>query len=196
MTDKLWYKKINEEDAYISKTLQEYIDLYFFDSVEFKAVEDITLENLGEFLEVMLKHYQQYHFHLGELYDTGEILEEYFDYVFMDDEKYINYPKYSKEDRRNLGWLLIVNYIQMCNPRLFPEDVTHLIEFLHAKDGEVTKAQEKLNTYLAQFDLMKRQDEDYRCWEAITKERQQAIAENKPLPIRPMSIELSKCLQD
>ncbi len=36
-------------------------------------------------------------------------------------------------------------------------------EFLHAKDGEVTKAQEKLNTYLAQFDLMKRQDEDYRC---------------------------------
>nr|WP_245207541.1 hypothetical protein [Rickettsia fournieri] len=73
MTDKLWYEKINEEDAYIRKTLQEYIDLYFFDSVEFKAVEDITLENLGDFLEVMLKHYQQYHFHLGELYDTGEI---------------------------------------------------------------------------------------------------------------------------
>nr|WP_261792625.1 hypothetical protein [Rickettsia japonica] len=43
---------------------------------------------------------------------------------------------------------------------------------------------------------MKRQDEDYRYWEAITKERQQAIAENKPLPIRPMSIELSKCLKD
>lgn len=114
----------------------------------------------------------------------------------MDDEKYIHYPKYSKEDRRNLGWLLIVTYIQMCNPRLFPEDVPHLIEFLHAKDGEVTKAQEKLNTYLAQFDLMKRQDEDYRCWEAITQERQQAIAENKPLPIRPMSIELSKCLKE
>nr|WP_227780010.1 hypothetical protein [Rickettsia sp. Tenjiku01] len=75
MTDKLWYTKINEEDAYISKTLQEYIDVYFFDSAEFKAVEDITLENLGEFLEVMLKHYQQYHFHLGALYDTGEILE-------------------------------------------------------------------------------------------------------------------------
>lgn len=32
----------------------------------------------------------------------------------------------------------------MCNPRLFPEDVPHLREFLHAKDGEVTKAQEKL----------------------------------------------------
>lgn len=44
MTDKLWYEKINEEDAYIRKTLQEYIDLYFFDSVEFKAVEDITLD--------------------------------------------------------------------------------------------------------------------------------------------------------
>ncbi len=28
------------------------------------------------------------------------------------------------------------------------------------------------------------------------KERQQVIAENKPLPIRSMSIELSKCLKD
>jgi len=49
---------------------------------------------------------------------------------------------------------------------------------------------------LAQFDDIKRQDEDYRRWETITKERLQALAENKPLPIRPMSIELSKCLKD
>jgi hypothetical protein len=47
MTDKLWHEKINKEDAYIKKTIQEYIDLYFFDSAKFKVVEDITLENLG-----------------------------------------------------------------------------------------------------------------------------------------------------
>lgn len=196
MTDKLWHEKINKEDTYIKKTIQEYIDLYFFDSAKFKVVEDITLENLGEFLEVMLKHYQYYHFHLGELYDVGEVLEEYFDYVFMDYNKEINYPKYIAENKCRLG-LLMLNYIQMIGtPRIFSEDVPHLIEFLHTKDGEVKKAEGKLDTYFAQFDDMKRQDEDYRRWEAITKERQQALAENKPLPIRPMSIELSKCLKD
>jgi len=196
MTNKLWYEKISIEDSYIRKTLQEYIDLYFLDSTQFKVVEDITLENLNEFLEVMLKHYQQYHFHVTELYDIGETLEYYFDYVYMNEEREINYPKYDNEDRRKLA-ILMLDYMQMIGiPNVLPEDVPYLIEFLHAKDGEVTKAIEKLDAYLSQFDLMKRHNEGYRRWEAITKERQQAIAGNKPLPIRPMSIELSKCLRD
>lgn len=155
MTNKLWYEKISTKDSYIRTTLQEYIDLYFSDSIQFKIVEDITLENLNEFLEIILKHYQQYHFHATELFDIGETLEYYFDYVYMNEEREINYPEYDNEDRRKLA-ILMLDYMQMIGiPKVLHEDVPYLIEFLHANDGEVTQAREKLDTYLTQFDLIK-----------------------------------------
>ncbi|WP_341755666.1 hypothetical protein [Candidatus Tisiphia endosymbiont of Ptychoptera albimana] len=193
MVNKLWYEDIDKDVLLISRNyLQSYIDIYCFDSEQFRVVEDIVTENVGEFLEIILKNYQQYHFHLWNLSDIGQALELYFHRAYID-EFNTCYPDYPENDRRSLG-LYVIYYIQI-GPgyTILPEDVPYLIAYLHTDADEIVGSDKKIDAYLDQFDHIKRCNEGDKRWNAITKERQEAIKEGKPLPIRPMSIKLSSC---
>lgn len=190
MVNKLWYEDVDKDVLLISRNhIQSFIDIYCFDSEQFRIVEDIVPENIAEFLEIILKHYQQYHFHLWDLSDIGQALELYLHRAYMDDFPNTCYPVYPEGDKRNLG-LYIIEYIQVgLGYTIFPEDVPYLIAYLHKDANEIMGANKKIEAYLNQFDHIKRCNEEaVKRWEVITTERQEAIKEGKPLPIRPMSM--------
>lgn len=198
MVNKLWYQvnpeEEDDEELIVARNyIQSFIDLYFFDSKQFKVVEDITTENLGEFLEVVLNYYERYQFHLINLSDLAEAIHLYFHRAYMEDFPDTCFPYYN--DKRQLA-LDIIDYVELPRYVILPEDIKHLIAYLHTS-SDVVIADKQLIVYLEQFNYPKRFDEEEpRRWEAICKERIEAIKNNKPLPIRPMSIELDPCYKE
>lgn len=195
MVNKFWYEGTEEELLIARKSIQNFINLYCFDEDEFKVVEDITPENVGKFLEIMLKHYEQYHFRASNLsYALGENLHLYFHRAYMDEFPDNYYPTYSDSDKRTLA-MNVIEYIEIGRGyTVLAEDVPYLIEYLNTPDAQIEQAHAKIEAYFNQFDHDERCNiEAGRRWEAICGERLEAIKNNKPLPIKPMSIELSLC---
>lgn len=85
MQDKLWREKLYKDKLYTPKSIQLLIDFYCFDSNQFKIVEDITPENLGEFWKIMLKEYKRYNIHLWDLENLCEGLWDYFNYAYPEE---------------------------------------------------------------------------------------------------------------
>lgn len=196
MVNKLWYEEDPEDGKWVREYLQELIDLYCFDSKLFKVPEDITLENLKEFLEIILRQYQYYNMHIGHLLDLGDAFDIYLDVAFRDEfeEGYANFPD---SDRRGLALSISRRCLQHMTWTLFPEDVSFVIECLNAPDAEVVNMYDKLTKYFDQFDRINwTSKEEPKRWEAIKKERIEALQNNQPLPIRPMSIELDPCYKN
>lgn len=99
------------------------------------------------------------------------------------------YPKSEK-----LDLVLDIDFYLESSEPVFPEDVPKLIEYLDSNNKE--EAGRILNEYLNQFDFNDRRVEEKRRWEAINRERLEAIQNNQPLPIRPMGIELDMCYKE
>lgn len=94
--NKLWYEpRFAGEDVTaenISRQyLQEIIDLYCFDV--FKVLEDITPDNLAQFLEIILKQYEYYN--LSDLMSIDDVFELYFYRRYKDDFPNNFFPVYS-----------------------------------------------------------------------------------------------------
>lgn len=196
MANKFWYKKLEENDLYIPKYIQSFIDLYCFNSKQFEVIDDITPENLNEFWKIILRHYQYYCFHLDDLSDLGDALWLYFYYAYPANFVDAGYPVYHKEDKRNLG-IYMMSYVQLqADTPILPEDVPVLINYLNTHDGQISKTDQEFQGYLKQFDYEGRRAEIQKRWEAICRERIEAIKNNQPLPIKPMSIELEMCYKN
>jgi len=190
MIDKLWYKgdyseNEKEEIAASRKYIQRYIDYYCPES--FKVPEDITTDNLQEFLETILKYYRLYLFNLNELINLGESIHEYFHRAYFDDFPDTFYPKYPDTDRRSLA-LSILNEMNSCQS-IMPEDVPTLIKCLNVPDDQIADMHDYIDNYFKQFDRSKRFREEAR-FNLINQQRKEAIENGQPIPIRPMGIEI------
>jgi hypothetical protein len=195
MANKLWCKGEYEYDEYVRwvrRCLQKYIDLYCSDSEQFKVPEDITLDNLKEFIEIILKHYQFYHIKSGRMMDLGDAFDIFLGHAFKD-EFPDDYPNYPRHDRRALT-LYICDYIQMfTSDFIVPEDVPFILECLNAPNEEIIDMYDKLDKYFEQFDSSAKGDELFKRQELIDKQRLEAIEKNQPLPIKPMGMKLDPC---
>lgn len=195
MVNKLWYEEDLEDGKWAREYLQKYINFYCFDSKLFKVPEDITFDNLKEFLEIIFRQYQHYNLSWLQLLYLGDAFDIYLDIAFRDEfeEGYANFPD---NDRRGLVLSVCRRCVQNSIWPIFPEDVPFLIECLNAPDAEIVNMYDMLDNYFDQFDSVKRVNEEYKKrWETIKKERIEALQNNQPLPIRPMSIELDPCYQ-
>ncbi len=197
MVNKLWYQEYPEETKWVRPYLQKLINLYCFDSKIFKEPEDIKLDNLQQFIEIIFKQYQHYNIHIGNILDLGDAFDFYLSIAFKD-EFPEEYPSYPDTDRRQLVLDVSGNCIQSGTCwNIFPEDVPFVIECLNAPEAELPNMYDKLNKYFNQFDNVKRTNEECpKRWEAMKQERIEALQNNKPLPIRPMSITLDPCYKD
>ena len=193
MANRLWYQ--DEDPGYVTwvrEYLQELIDLYCLDSEQFKVPEDITLDNLKEFIEIILKHYQYYHIGPARMMDLGDALDIFLGNAFKD-EFPDDYPHYPREDRRELT-LYICDYIQWFNSKsIFSEDVPFILESLNAPSEKIIGIYDKLDEYFEQFDISDKYDELLRRKELIDKQRLEAIEKHQPLPIKPMGMKLDHC---
>ena len=194
MVNKIW----DEDDLWVPKYLQELIDVYFFDSEQFKVPSDITNDNLHQFLETILKHYQYYHIHYTVLLNLGDALDTYLYYLDYDViEGYSKHTVYLKNDRRYAANRVYNDCLQGGGDwhHMFPEEVPFVLEYLTAPETEIIHIEEKLDAYFEQFDMMQRCNVEIpRRWKAICRERLEAIKNDESLlPIKPMTIELDMC---
>ena len=195
--DKLWYQKYyrgteleRQQVAARRQYIQRYIDLYCPEL--FSVPEDITTDNLKEFLEIILKYYQLYLFNLNELINLGESLTGYLHRAYMEDFPDTLYPRYPDSDRRGLA-LCILNEMDSCQS-ILPEDVPFLIKCLNVPNGEVAGAYKAMKEYFEQLDCdMLRFKGARPRYDFLNKQRLEAIEKGRPLPIRPMGIELDMC---
>lgn len=180
----LCYKKSkpNKENLPIDKLaeseqhIQHFIDLYCFDSQQFKVVGDITLNNCGDFWKVILKQYQCYNINPDYLDSLSNALATYLGDAYQDDRH--NLTRYIDRDKKGI---------------IFPEEVPKLMEFLDVPSGSAVEAGIFLDQYFSQFSYYPRCVELSRRWRAIQKDRLMAVARHEPLPIKPMNIELYLC---
>ncbi len=198
MTKKMWYEpEFEGEDVTIENRLREYlqelIDLYCFDI--FKVPEDITPDNLAQFLEIILRQYQYYN--LSNLISIGEIFEFYFHRTYKDEFCDNFLPTYPNTDRRSIAMCILKECMIDNYWPILPEEVPFLIECLNVPEDEIIYIEEKLEKYFDQFDFIERgRNEFHKRWKVIKKQREEALANNQPLPIRPMGIELSLCYKE
>ena len=194
--DKLWYTKFRTEDeikyAMIDRDyIQKFIDLYCVE--HFSVPEDITTDNLKEFLEIILRCYELYLFKMHELLDLGESIYTYIHRAYMEDFPDTHFPDYPDDDRRGLS--LSVLHELDSSQIILPEDVPFLIAYMNVEEEKIAeKTYDTIDKYFDQFDRSKRCNEELpRRWEVLTKQRFEAIEKGQPLPIRPMGIKLDMC---
>lgn len=77
MANKSWYEISPREGQLVRAYLQKLINLYCFESKEIKTPEDITIDNLKDFIEIILKNYQYYHFSHNDLLSLGDAFDIY-----------------------------------------------------------------------------------------------------------------------
>lgn len=167
---------------------QKFINLYCPES--FKSLNDITPENLHIFLEIMLKQYQYYNMDIHHIKDLAESVGDYLydSYIDQFSEGVYCYPN---NDRRSLSDFILT---ELDCFSIFPSDVPFVLECLNCEDNEVALINDRLKAYFEQFDQMQKMNVEHpRRWQAIKRERIEALAKNEPLPIRPMSITLDPC---
>lgn len=182
----------DEYVRWVRAYLQELIDLYCSDLEQFKVPEDITLDNLKEFIEIILKHYQLYHIGSGRMMDLGDALDIFLGFAF-EDEFSDDFPNYPRDDRRELT-LYVSDYIRSFTSYfIFPEDVPFILECLNAPSEKIIDMYDKLDKYFDQFDSSAKSDELLRRKELIDKQRLGAIEKYQPLPIKPMGMKLDPC---
>ena len=192
----IYYRKETDESlcTWSKSCIQKIINFYGPES--FHEIENINVNNLHQFLKVLLKNYQYYNISLGSLMELGDAIEEYFKRIYVDHNWW--YPNYPKTDRRLLSLLIIDNCMATTWwwP-ILPQDVPFLLECLNISDELIIYMEGKLNAYFNQFDLVKRCNAEIpRRWEVITRQRKEALEKGEPLPIRPMGIELDMCYKD
>lgn len=182
----------DEYVRWVRAYLQELIDLYCSDLEQFKVPEDITLDNLKEFIEIILKHYQFYHIGSGCMMDLGDALDIFLGFAF-EDEFSDDFPNYPRDERRELT-LYVSDYIRSFTSYfIFPEDVPFILECLNAPSEKIIDMYDKLDKYFDQFDRSAKSDELLKREELIDKQRLEAIQKYQPLPIKPMGMKLDPC---
>lgn len=191
MVNKLWYKDdfFSAERDYILASrqyIQKYIDLYCPE--RFNVPEDITTDNLQEFLEIILKYYQLYLFNQNELINLGESIQEYYHKAFIDEFPKKWYPEYPKTDRRELA-LHILSEIANC-PSILPEDVPVLIKCLNVPEAQIIDMYDYIDNYFNQFERVKRANNQLTRFNFVNDQRKEAIEKGQPIPIRPMGVEI------
>lgn len=197
MENKLWYKQAFKGEIVnhlinLRNYIQGLIDLYCPEL--FKVPEDITHNNLQQFLEITLKNYQYYNLNNSNLMDLGEALEYYFSRTYKNEFSNTSYLNYSSNDRRALALHILRHCIEYTSWVLLPEDVPFLLKCLNVPDDQIVHMEEKLDNYFKQFDFEKRCNVEIpKRWEVITMQRKEALEKGEPLPIRPMGVELDMC---
>lgn len=202
--NKLWYRFFYDEErskleAYSKlemeglianrQYIQKYIDLYC--QGIFSVPEDITTDNLQQFLEIILKYYQLYLFDLNELINLSQSVCNYLHKAYLEDFPDTAFPYYPKNDRRELV-LYLLQEIDGCQS-ILPEDVPTLIKCFNVSEKQIIDMYDYIDNYLNQFDLSKRFNNSRLCVDLVNKQRKKAIDKGQPLPIRPMGIELDLC---
>lgn len=185
----------NDHDEYTNyslKYLQKLIDLYFFDSQKYNTPQDITLDNIQDFIQPILEQYYYYNLCTNNLFHIGDALEVYIRRAFADQFDG-DYPNFPQTDKRALILFICDRCLMSSDWSVFPEDIPFILECINAPGEECMGRYEILDKYFEQFDRKARYLEEDRRWEAIKRERMEALEKGEPLPIRPMSIELDPC---
>ena len=188
--NKLWYQKdyseSEMEDLMANRNyIQEYIDLYCPEL--FKVPEDITADNLQEFLEIILKNYEFYLFSNDALVYLVESVYSCFH------QAYDEFPKYPKNNRKELALNILCTIERGPGSSIIPEDVKFLIKCLNVPDEEIVNTHEYIESHFEQFDYSKRLTENSDRFNLLNEQRKEAIEKGEPIPIRPMGIEIDLC---
>lgn len=202
MVNKLWYKRIDRDyGGSISRDfskyrnfIQHFIDLYC-DGV-FKETEDITCDNLQVFVEIVLKQYQYYNIKMWDILNLSECIQIYFSQSYQEELYPDGIYIIPESDRRSLA-SDIFDETNTTDWIMFPEDVSFVLGCLNCPEEDIINMPKKLDEYFEQFDGDKKNNIEFpRRWEAIKRERMEALEKGEPLPIRPMSIELDPCYKE
>jgi hypothetical protein len=185
--NKLWYQQDYSEsekrDLMANRNyIQRYIDLYCPE--RFNVPEDVTSDNLQEFLEIILKYYQLYLFSNSDLVYLAESIYSYFH------QAYDEFPKYHKNDRKELALYILCTIERGSGSSIIPKDVPVLIKCLNIAEDKIVYMYGYIDSYFEQCDYSKRIAENSSFFNLINQQRKEAIEKGQPLPIRPMGIEI------
>ena len=191
MVNKLWYQLDNsgvevKECIARRQCIQKYIDLYCPE--RFNVPEDITIDNLQEFLEIILKYYQIYLFNQNELINLAESIEDYFHIAYFDEIADISFPEYPKTARQKLAVDILSRMARF--PYILPEDVPILIKCLNVPEEQIINMCDYIDNYLEQFENVKRCNNEISRFNFINEQRKEAIEKGEPIAIRPMGVEI------
>ena len=116
--------------------------------MKYKLPEDLSFENLGEFLKNLLILYQNNAYRMNDMVNYGEMLQEFLWEKYGDPENPI-FPNFEEYDYRNL-LCRIVDYIEgfRANFAILPQDVPHFIEFLDTPRGQEEDGWKKFREYI------------------------------------------------
>lgn len=126
----------------------------------FRKLDDLSLDNLRNFLIPILKAYEKGLIDHSTLKNIADGLEEFIYEKYSSDYPDSAYPKLPEEDKRFIG-LKIIDYIDGMLDQfiIFPEDVSHFIEALQIPIGKEVEGYEKLKKYIKSFNFSQRLQE-------------------------------------
>ncbi len=158
----------------------------FFDK-KFSDINDVTLENLREFLIPIFEGYKNGSINHLVFVEIADVLDKYITVKFGDEgsdeegiadmvEKYatvkfepsvpiqvVSSPYFEDSDDRSIG-LEAIEYMSAMTRKffMFPEDIPYFIEFLKTHAGKELEAHQKIKEYVCQFDYTKRLEEAHK----------------------------------
>lgn len=200
MANKLWYTPLFEgecvdESIHFRNDIQQIIDMYCPEL--FQAPEDITPDNLQQFLEIILINYQYYYIRRHHILNLGEAFDDYFERAYKENFLEAGYIKYPDTDRHQLVlyiWHLFLSSGDFSI--LLPEYIPLLPECLHTSDDQIIYMYDKIDKYFEQFDIKAHTEEIYHRHDILSEQRLKALEKGDPLPIRPMGIKLDMCYKN
>lgn len=121
-------------------------------SETFKEVEDIDLDNLREFLILVLQSLQEKKFDLDDILDIIDALETYLHRRYMDEWPENHYPVPPDSDPLSIG-LNALDYIKQAiyDEDLQPKTFKRLLTYLKTPLGQQEKATKTMEKYMEEM---------------------------------------------
>lgn len=153
-------KAVLEDEPFIEtlKFLEKILeDCRFYLGTSFKEITDVTLENLGDFLVLILKAFSEGIISASKIGVVAGALETYIHKRYMTDYPETSYPDFGEE--HPLSVPLTVLYCMdggHTGFMIFPEDAAFFIEMLQAPSEKALETNYKMYDFVEQFDVNER----------------------------------------
>lgn len=156
------YVMQEDEDLFEDRLLMEEF-IKDIDNDQFKEIEDIDLDNLREFLILVLQSFQQKKFKLLDILDILDVLETYIHRRYMDEYPKTFYPCPSDDEPMSIGLNAIDFIAEGTNyGNLLPNIMEPLLKYLQTPLGKEKESNLEMKKIIEELKIKRLEKAEHR----------------------------------